>query len=286
MFYSRQGVHYSQTDAPTIDPFPPINPNWFENGLPDSLDTQSSGLVGDLIDFVPIDFVSNVYMNNVSFGVITSDVGKFSGYIDINGVFHPVASGELFKGNIYPGLRVVTLFFKKDSEDWLKGCKVHGRGQWVLLSDFGGIEAGSTASKTISYTHGVNKTNAESLSYTVGAKVGGTLEGITGELSASLTQSFSTSVSITEEITISDTVNFQAQDREQRVGAYQFYRRYFVEPGPALVNIINEGKGSSQTFYKDINRAFSYKTNHFQKVFVLAPDNAASILSRKQPYRL
>ena len=283
MYYSNNGLHHAVEEAPTIDPFPPVNPAWFVGGLPDSIATQSLSLTGDLIDFVPIDIVSNVYKDNVSFGIIKADVGKFDGYIDKDGTYHPVADGELFKGSIYPGLRVVTLFAKKDSEDYLKECKVHGKGRWILLSDFGGIEAGATASKTISYTQGVNQTDATSLSFTVGAKVGGTLEGITGELSASLTASFSTSISIKEETTISDTVNFQAQDREQRVGAYQFYREYFVEPGPMLQNIINEDKGSSKTFYKDINRAFNYKTNHFQKVFVLAPNDAPSIL-RYRPF--
>lgn len=265
-------------DTPTVDPFPPINPSWFVNGLPDSIESQSSGLMGDMIDFVPIDIVANATRDNVSYGVLIPESYKYSGYVDKDGTFHPIASGEIFKGTIYPGLRIATLFCNKDSFDWLKGCKVHGRGKWVLLSDFGGIEPGSTASKTISYTQGVNTTNAQSLAVTVGAKVGGTLEGITGELSASLTATFSTSVSIKEETTVTDTVNYQAQDREQRIGAYQFYRRYFIEPGDALRNNINQEINNNSTFIRGINSTFYYKTNHFQKVFVLAPDTKTSIL--------
>lgn len=266
-------------DTPTIDPFPPVNPSWFVNGLPDNIPTQGAGLSGSPIDFIPIDVISKSAISSSTLSLNPASLSNFDGYIDTNGTFHPVVPQKIQFSNVGPGMRVVTLFYKKGSVPWIDGCKVHGKGKWVLLSDFGGIEPGSTATKSISYKQGVNQTNAESLSFTVGAKVGGTLEGITGELSASLTSTFSSSVTITEETTVTDTISFQAQDKEQRVGAYQFYRNYFVEPGQALVDLTNKQKGDSrQPMYNEINRAFDYKTNHFQKVFVLAPDDKTSIL--------
>lgn len=277
--YTYETPNYPHTIKSTsIDPFPPINDSWFVNGLPDILNSQNNPLAGNLIDYVPLDIVANITQNNVSYGIIKTEANKFSGYLDMSGTYHPIASGEIFNGNIYPGLKIATLFANKDSFEYLEGSKVQGKGKWVLLSDFGGIEAGSTASKSISYKTGVNTTNAQSLSFTVGAKVGGTLEGMTGELSASLTQSFSTSISITEETTITDTVNFQAQDREQRIGAYQFYRDYYVLPGDGLRNLMNDQKNRNAAFVTEINRSFPYKTNHFQKVFVLAPNNSVSII--------
>ncbi|WDV45462.1 hypothetical protein PV797_18355 [Clostridiaceae bacterium M8S5] len=272
MYIHNRGVCYQHFMIDnSIDPFPPINPDWFAGGLPDSIQAESSGLSGDTIDFVPIDIIAKVSKDNVSYGVLIPEAYKYDGYVDVNNVYHDVASGEIFKGSIYPGLRIATIFVKKGMDPLIDGCKVHGRGKWVLLSDFGGIDPGSTASKTISYTHGVNQTDTQSLAFTVGAKVGGSYSGMTGELSASLTATFGTSISISEEFTVSDTVNFQAQDKEQRIGAYQFYRNFYVEPGPALRDKIAKDQTSSFAFAYAVNKTFDYKTNHFQKVFVLEP---------------
>lgn len=266
-------------DTATIDPFPPVDPAWFVGGLPDSINTNGPGLTGGLIDYVPVDMISKVAINNDSINFSPNSLPNFDGYIDTGGTYHPYVPQKIALQGIAPGMRALTLFYKKGSLDAIKGCKVHGKGKWVLLSDFGGIEPGSTATKSISYKHGVTNTNAESLAFTVGMKVGASGSGVSAELSASLTATFSSSVSITDETTVTDTINFQAQDREQRVGAYQFYRNYFVEPDDAFNAWSNNQRNDSrQPFYNTINRTFDYKTEHFQKVFVLAPDTKTSIM--------
>lgn len=90
----------------------------------------------------------------------------------------------------------------------------------------------------IAVTQGITETESQSLSFTVGAKIGFAKKVINAELSASLTKSFGYSVSIHSESTVTDEFPFSAQPVEQVVGVYQLMERFMVYPGPNLANYV------------------------------------------------
>jgi hypothetical protein len=81
---------------------------------------------------------------------------------------------------------------------------------------------------------GLTQATTISFAYTVGAKIGGTYEAVTAELSTSLTRSFSSTVTVSEQISRTQHFSLVAQDYAQIVGIYQLVQTYSVVPGANL----------------------------------------------------
>lgn len=266
---------YSYTrDTPALELMPTIQPTWYKNGLPATLVTKSAPLSGGLLDFVPVDLISKITEKqgalNFSKDILVKNV--YMGYIDQKGIYHPKITKPIPYNNIKPGDRVATLFYRKGSVPWLEGCKVSGKGNWILLDDYGTIKAGASATKTVQYMQGVNLTNARNLSYTVGAQTTGNVRDITTKLSKDLSTTLSAPITITEEASVTNTVDFATENKDQRIGVYQFCRYYYIHPGPAFNSFSQKSSTDPKIkFTSVIGRSFNYPTKNLQKMSVTAP---------------
>ena len=101
------------------------------------------------------------------------------------------------------------------------------------------VPAETPHTTTIAVTSGITETDGETLSFTLGAKVSFN-KGILGELSSSLTKSFSSQVSITEQTTVTDQFQFPEKTVQQVDGVYQLTQTFTVYPGPNLTNYVTE----------------------------------------------
>lgn len=253
----------------TMEAIPISKPEWFSNGLPEYITPNGAGLVGNIIDFVPVDLISKRAISN---DTIKLTPRLFDGYIDVNGKYHKDVPKELKVTDIMPGMRIATLFYKKDSVEWIKKCKIRGKGNWLLITDWGIVKAGSPASKTVTIKQGVNRTDTKNLSYTVGVNVKGSVDEMLNTLSTSLSKTFGSKVVIVKAANVKQDINFSPQKKDQRIGVYQFYRDYYIEPSEAMTNLTIREKGDSKgRFYHDITSNFVYKTDLYQKMYVLNP---------------
>ena len=100
------------------------------------------------------------------------------------------------------------------------------------------VSPGNSHNTSLSVTSGITETQGETLSFSVGASVGFN-QFITAELSAALTQSFTTEIAVTQETTITDDFWFEGLDVAQVDGVYQLIQTFTVRPGPNLVNFVN-----------------------------------------------
>lgn len=261
-----------ESSSSEIVPFPPPNPDWFNGGLPTTVTPSQNNLSGNPIDYIPINLTARV-SKDYSF-VSQRDSNRF--FVRGDEVFMDAVP----KKYVHAGDYIVTIMYPYQINYYPMGnLTVTSAGQWRLLQDFGGIDAGSTASQTVSVTSGVNRTTARSISVALGFKFGiaatSPIGNITAEMSTTFTNTFSTSISITSELSTSTTVNYQAQKKAQRIGIYQFYRGYNM----AVTNRwqVELDKKFDSSFYDDMilttpQTPQYYPTNHFQKVFVLDPN--------------
>ncbi|WP_050606901.1 hypothetical protein [Clostridium niameyense] len=253
--------------------FPKIDPNWFYTGFPTKLTVGNAN--GALIDYIPIFFYATKDGNEK---FTLPKLPDRVGYLDQNNKFTEtlVWNGPFKKGNL-----LFTLLLDKN-DPACKGSTIDNTSYWNLLTEFSNIDPGSTASKSISITSGITKQESYSMSLTIGSKVAVEvgIEGIgkiSTELSAQLSSSFGGSVSITSQITTTDTVNFKAQDRTQRISTYQFVEQYKIgaaDPLKAKVNVFNDPNRNYVANFAKAGfepRPFDYQSRYFAKAFVLEP---------------
>lgn len=246
--------------------FPDVDPNWYRNGLPEIITPPQEVYTGGLIDVFPIDLYA------VNSGDYDFNTSPEYGYFIYNG---QIVDGRISSTHFNAGQFMLTNMVNiNDRPERFEGSKVTSNGYWKLLQDFGGIDAGSTASQQVSLTSGVSNTDSQSLSYAIGLTAGikGTIEGIelSTQISTTLTQTFGKSVTISTQQTVSTTVDYQAQPKSQRIGVYQFYRNYTTDASDHTRSAFEDKVKYVQK--RVATKTSSYPTNHFQKVFVLDPN--------------
>lgn len=264
--------NFISNDVASVSDFPLVDPQWFYNGLPGSLIATGPLLEGDPIDFVPVPF----YVRN---GPLTIRVERSEdpnivvGFLDgnKNPVNIPFNAGSVPTNAI----AFYALYDAEYFQNTFPESILARRNRWMLLSDFGGVGPGSTASQTLAITSGFTTTETRQFAIEIGASIGGSGSGLNANLSLKVTESFSTSITISQQQTVSTTVNFPAQPFAQRIGMYQFCSEYEILPGPAFQEFSDSlfNSGSSLIPLLGNTAPFLYPTNRFQKVFVLEPQD-------------
>lgn len=265
------GFQDSATDnnkGQELIPFPAVQDSWYTNGLPAMVTPEQQILEGDLIDVFPVDLFAKISENfNLN---APAESGSF---FLVDGVVYQNYDAKGKNPGDYLATQMTTNY-----KDIFKfpGSKVRSEGYWKLLQDFGGIDAGSTASQTVSLSSGQSQTQGRSTSIAIGFTAGikGSFEPIevNAQLSTTLTDTFSTSVTLTDSITTSTTVDFQAQAKAQRIGVYQFYRSYGLIESDETKKFLKDKSDSSPGIqFVGSPKTTYYATNHFQKVFVVDP---------------
>lgn len=259
----------SQDVTPASD-FPLVDPQWFYDGLPGSLVETGPLLEGDPIDFVPVPYY--VQTGPISVTVQgTNEPNIVIGFLDgnKNPVTIPYNAGSVPTNAIAFYVLFDAGYFRTTFPESI----LARRNRWMLLSDFGGIGPGSTASQTLSLTSGFTTTETRQFAIEIGASIGGSGGGLSANLSTKVTESFSTSITFSQQQTVSTTVNFTAQPVAQRIGMYQFCSEYEIIPGPAFQEFSDTllNSGSFLVPLLGATAPFLYPSNRFQKVFVLEP---------------
>lgn len=265
-----QGSHMGTVVAPV---FPKIQDNWFYTGFPGSL--AAGGKNGSLVNFIPITFTAK---KSDKFHFILPPLPDRVGYLDMEGKFSESLD---FETSFTKGQMLFTLLLKKD-DPACKDSLITNSSYWKLMTEFSGIDPGSTASKSISITSGISKIDSFNMGLSIGATIGvkAGLEGIaevTAEFSEQLSLSFGTSVTVSQQVTTTDTVEFKAQPVEQRIATYQFYENYEIKGAKPLkdkVNYFNNPKYNAIANIATadyVPKAYDYQTRYFRKAFVLQP---------------
>ncbi|AWZ48927.1 hypothetical protein C3495_08925 [Clostridiaceae bacterium 14S0207] len=253
--------------------FPKIEPNWFYTGFPAKLTV--GGAKGNLVEFVPIFFYAK-RDGNEKFTL--PKLPDRIGYLDNNNVFTEtlVWDGPFKKGGL-----MFTLLLDKNSPV-CAGSKLNDTSYWNLMTEFSNIDPGSTATKAITITSGITKTQGFSMGLSIGSRIGVEvgIEGIakvTAELSVQLSTSFSTEVAISQQISTTDTVEFKAQDRTQRISTYQFIEQYNIDAAAPLKQKVDSLNDKNKNYVANFAEGkfqpapFNYGSRYFAKAFVLEP---------------
>lgn len=228
-------VEHSQTNAVVtgtdstsgqLPPPPVVPPNVTDVGLPETSDSIYDD--GTTLDYVPLAMFCE---QSECSGKITS-IGP-----SILGIMTPEGNVEQpkwsYDGN-YGDLLYILMLDPKSEE--AQGTVIRQELYWQRISQ-SFVPPNTPHTTQIAVTSGISETEAEELSFSVGANVGFN-NTITGSLSADLSKSFSQSVTISEETTVTDEFPFNAQPTEQVTGVYQLMQTFYIEPGDNLVKAI------------------------------------------------
>lgn len=249
-----------------LPPPPEIPPNVTEVGLPDR--SESVAIRGKLLDYLPV--------------AEFCDQGKCAWTRELKsgpwlGILSPSGEnvGKKYRVDGAQGELLCVWMFRLDSQ--LKTGTVVGQElYWQRLSQ-SLVPAGEDHETTVAITSGITVTRGRSLSRSVGARVG-IGEALLGELSGSLTESFSQQVSITEQTTVTETFRFSPEPVEQVVGVYRLVRSFEILPGPnyaAYVAAVNrQGAQGPVHFRVAAKLPFSYPAPSYLQVAGVNDANA------------
>lgn len=264
-------------NAPVPIMFPDPDPQWFFEGYPNIV--QAGSAMGSLVNYVPVSFYAR------QDGHITAafdPIDIYDGYINDQGAY--VKAIQIDK-DYRKGDFVFAILLNKYAGA-AQSTMIQDNSTWALLSEVSNVLPGQIVTKMVSVTSGVTTEESKSFSSTVGStigfKAGVTGAEVTASLTVSLSASFKSSVAYTTEITVTDSVTFPAQPREQRVAIYQFIQDYNIIPGGPLQgwrNYLNgtttdEAKFFSSRWICNVDQAppFRYPTRYFATSFVLEPE--------------
>ncbi|HEX4166905.1 MAG TPA: hypothetical protein VHZ55_15680 [Bryobacteraceae bacterium] len=224
----------------TTQPLPPqpiVPQNPVETGLPHVSEALTFG-GGQLLNYLP---VSCVCVSNACKPTITTK-SPIVGVVDPSGNQH--GSGT-FSGTF--GQLLFTWMIDPAS-DVADDSLLIETDYWQLqFQDI--VQANQGTTLTESVVSGLTTATAETFSKSLGAKVNGELDAITGELSEALSQSFSRTITISSQQTVSRSTAITAQSFSQIIGLYQLMQSFQVIPGANLTQFIaqlnkNMDKGS------------------------------------------
>lgn len=218
-----------EAGANTMPPPPVVPPNVITVGLP--FNSASVDVDGSTLDYLPL----ALYCNQSDCSWEITDISyPLIGIMTTSGnVVQPK-----YKVNSNQGSLLFILMIDPQS-DLVIGTSIRQTNYWERLTQ-SWVPAETPHTTTIAVTSGITETDGETMSFTIGAKVGFNQKGILGELSASLTESFSSQVSITEQTTVTDQFQFPEKTVQQVDGVYQLIQAFTVYPGPNLTNYVTE----------------------------------------------
>lgn len=219
---TRATIGGASTEFP-LPPHPVVPPNPVETGLPD--DSSAITAQGDILDYLslPVTCASEQCK-----GITVKAGGKpIVGLIDTRGKQHSSMSVSGYWGQL------LFTFMVDPASKTAAGSKLVEKSYWMRIEqDI--VPANVPYKLTYTLNSGISQTDTVSFAYTLGAKIGGSYSGITAELSASLTKSFSHSVTINEQETVSREFSTSVQPYAQIVGIYQLVEEFAVIPGANL----------------------------------------------------
>ncbi|KEH99110.1 hypothetical protein Z962_06235 [Clostridium botulinum C/D str. BKT12695] len=268
----KQGAN-SKSGTVIAPVFPKIDPNWFYTGFPTKVPVGNAK--GNLVDYIPIFFYATRDGNeNFTLPTIPGRIG----FIDKNNEFKDTI---VWNGSFKRGDLLFTLLLDKNDPS-ARGSSLLNNSYWNLLTEFSNIDPGSSATKSISITSGITKNESRSLGFSIGSKIGvevgiESIAKISAELSTQLSTSFNTGVSITQQITTTDTVEFKPQARTQRIATYQFIEQYEINAAEPLKDKLKFFNDPTKNYIANFARAefkptsFDYSSRYFAKAFVLEP---------------
>lgn len=258
--------------------FPEADPSWYYYGYPGTVPAGNSS--GKLIDYIPISFYAK---KDEKIYVGFPPNPDYVGYLNSDKEFtdNLVISGKEYKRGDF----VFAILLSRNAAD-AQGSQLLNESYWALLSEVSNIKPGQTVTKSVAVTSGVTTQESKTFSYSIGStagfKVGFSGSEISAQLSASLTRSFSKAITVSTQMTVTDTVTFEAQTKQQRAALYQFHERYRLYPGKALYDLQDYYNGTSDDnakfyssrFYCTIKPppTFNYQSRYFATSFILKPD--------------
>lgn len=258
-----------------LPPRPVVPPNVTETGLPSVSESILSD--GSTLDYIPW----AMYCQEAECsGKITSIGGDIIGIMAPDGSVHqPKWSYEGSMGDL---LYVMMINPRSEAA---KGTIVQMEEYWQLLTS-SIVPANTPHTTTWTVTSGISQTQAETMSFSIGAQVGFN-DKITGNLSTELSRSFSESLTISEQESISEQFPFNPQPQEQVCGIYQLMQTYSVIPGENLQKTLmsiwaNEALRCSDAVpisgpckISKVTMPFVYPANQLLQVWGVDTDTAA-----------
>lgn len=226
--YSQENAVVTGADSSSsqLPPPPVVPPNVTDVGLPETSD--SIYLDGSTLDYVPL----------AMFCEQSSCSGKITSIeYPIMGIMTPDGNVEQPKWSYdgdYGDLLYILMLDPKSEQ--AQGTVILQELYWQRISQ-SFVPANTPHTTQIAVSSGISETEAEQLSFSVGANVGFN-SGITGSLSTDLSKSFSQSVTISTETTVTDSFPFNAQPTEQVTGVYQLMQTFSIQPGDNLVKAL------------------------------------------------
>lgn len=205
-----------------LPPQPQPGPDPVENGLPHS--STAITAPGTLLNYLPVPATVTSPRCSIEVKRISSPI---VGIMDPRGNQHTTGTFSANWGEL------LFTYMLDPAAQASAGTTLLQTQYWELLTQVV-IAANQPWSYEKGITSGIAQATTTSFAYTIGAKIGGSYQGITAELSASLTQSFSTTVTITEQTTQNQRFSVVPQSYPQIVGIYQLKQNYSVVPGANL----------------------------------------------------
>lgn len=277
LIYMSPCIMSSMVTGPVPIMFPDPDPQWFFEGYPEVVEAGEA--MGSLVDYVAVSFYAR-QDGHIFAGFDPIDI--YDGYINDQGQY--VKDIQIDK-DYRKGDFVFAILLNKYAGA-AQYTMIRDNSTWGLLSEVSNVLPGQEVTKMVSVTSGVtteeSKTFATTVGATIGFKAGVTGAEVTASLTTSLTQSFKSSVAYTTEITVTDSITFPAQPREQRVAIYQFIQDYDIIPGGPLMGwrdylngtSTDEAKFFSSKWVCNVDQAppFRYPSRYFATSFVLEPE--------------
>ena len=259
------------SDSPS---FPDISEDWYYSGFPVKLNSSTAS--GYLPQYIPI-----------SFHAIKDGKGKFKlsklpdrlGYLDSKNNFKESIQwdGPYKKGDL-----MFTVLLNKDDPSCTDSV-LKSTGYWSLLTELSNIKAENGTSKAITLSSGLTKAQLSKLGLSIGYNRtfnDSDNDNSFDSFSKQLSSSFDSNISIYENITNTDVLNFSPKSKEQRVAIYQYIQEFTIVSGGALGNKINQWNNTLKNFVPSFAKgsfapsSFTFETEYFAKAFILNPDKA------------
>jgi hypothetical protein len=222
----RSGGETSTVEVGDGSGLPPL-PDSSQGYLPAT--SESIRFSGKPLDYLPIQVTCKAPKCKASLSMNPPVVG----IIDPSGTQHGTSYGY----SAMWGQLAFTLMIDAAS-DVAAGSMLLETDYWKLAWSVS-VPATEPFDHDLSVASGLAETDASSFTETIGAKIGGNIKGITGDLSFQLTKSFSHSVTITSQTTDTDHYHWLAKPQPQVVGVYQLMQSFTVVPGANFTQYID-----------------------------------------------
>ncbi|MES5930118.1 hypothetical protein QCI77_29895 [Bacillus cereus group sp. MG9] len=217
-------------------------------------EAYSSTQYGDLIDYVYVDLYAKKAQT-----LSTKDLKETPFLIVLPDGTRVNEVKDDYNLNITPGKLAYTIGLPKEKfKEILSDTKLKKDIYWKLIdSNIVDKNSGYHWSKTV--TSGLSKSNTLGFALTVGFEAG---FGETAKFTTSLTTSFESNTTITDETSTTKTFDFNPKPDyaydQYRTALYQQVAKYSVQPGSKLNEFINSGNESNEYYEFKLKQEYNY----------------------------